>query len=79
MPGAGLDPADGLDLGPADRLVIGDDRQDLGRRAAQLADLLALAAQQVSEVRRGLELPAPPALDQAHAALPIVLFELAQR
>ena len=63
-----LHAADRLDLGAADRLVIGDDRQRLGRRARQPARLLARAAQQMREVGRGLEMPAPAALDQLDAA-----------
>ena len=63
-----LDAADRLDLGAADRLVIGDDRQRLGRRARQPARLLAGPAQQMGKVGRGLEMPAPAALDQLDAA-----------
>jgi hypothetical protein len=63
-----LDAADRLDLGAADRLVIGDDRQRLGRRARQPPRLLAGAAQDMGEVGRGLEMPAPAALDQLDPA-----------
>ena len=59
-----LHAADRLDLGPADGLVIGDDRQRLDAGAAELARLALLAAQDVGEIGRRLEMPAPPALDQ---------------
>src|SRR6185295_7313702 len=52
-----LDPADCLNLGAADRLVIGDNRQRFGRRPRQPARLLAGAAQQMSEIGSGLEMP----------------------
>src|SRR5688572_17005080 len=59
-----LDAAYRLDLGPADRLVIGDDRQRLDRGAREAAGLVPLAAKDVGEVGRGLEMPALAALDQ---------------
>src|SRR3546814_4373357 len=48
-----------LDLGAADRLVIGDDRQRLDGGAAEPARLITFAAEDVGEIRRGLEMPAP--------------------
>ena len=67
-----LDAADRLDLGAADRLVIGDDRQRLGRRARQPPRLLARPAEQMREIGRGLEMPAPAALDQLDPAAGIM-------
>src|SRR5690606_3887505 len=52
---------------------------DLGRRAAQLAHLFALAPEEMREIGRGQELPAPAALDQLHPAVAIMRLELAQR
>ena len=51
------DAADVLDLGARHRLVIGDDRERLDRRARQLARLHRLARQQPGEVVRGAERP----------------------
>ena len=66
---------DRLDLGAADRLVIGDDGERLDRRARQPPRLVALPAQDVGEVGGGLEMPAPAALDEVDTATGIVLDE----
>src|SRR3546814_10892754 len=60
----GLDPADRLDFGTADGLVIGDDRQHLGGGARQFARIVALAAQKMRKVGWRLEMPMPAALDE---------------
>ena len=59
--------------------MIGDDRQRLDRGAAEPAALLPLAPKDVRQVRRGLEMPAPAALDQLDPAPGIMAFELGQR
>ena len=74
-----LDSADRLDLGAADRLVIGDDRQRLDRGARQPPGLVALAPEDEGEVGRGLEMPAPAALDQLDPAPVIMAGKLGQR
>ena len=71
-----LHAADRLDLGAADRLMIGDDRQRLGRRARQAPRLLARSAKQMREVGRGLEMPAPAALDELDPAALVMRGEL---
>src|SRR3546814_20075538 len=60
----GLDPADRLDFGTADGLVIGDDRQHLVGGARQFARIVALAAQKMRKVGGRLEMPMPAALDE---------------
>ena len=75
----GLDTADRLDLGAADGLVIGDDREGLGRGARQAAWFFARAAQDVGEVGRGLEMPSPPALDEVDAVPGVDRRESGQR
>src|SRR4051812_32492974 len=62
-----LDPADRLDFGAADWLVISDDRQGLGCSARQPPRLLARAAQQMCKIRRSLEMPTAAALHQLDA------------
>ena len=74
-----LNAADRLDLGPADRLMIGDDRQRFGRRARQAARILAGPAEDMRQVGRGLEMPAPAALDQFDAMSGVALGERSKR
>jgi len=74
-----LDAADRLDLRAAHRFVIGDDRQRLDAGATQLARLLALAPQDMGKVRRGLEMPAIPPLDQFDPAPRIILTQRLER
>src|SRR5262245_64404387 len=50
-------PADLLDLGARHRLMIGDDRERLDRRARELARLDRLLAQQPRQVRRRAKRP----------------------
>src|SRR5690349_15611845 len=59
--------------------MIGDDRERLGCRTRQAAHLFTGAAQQMGEIRRGLEMPASPAFDELDAAAFIVGGELAKR
>src|SRR6187431_1902491 len=47
-----------LDLGASRRLMIGDDRERLDARPAQLARFLAVAAEQMRHVAGRLEMPA---------------------
>ena len=74
-----LDSANGLDLGAADGLVIGNDRQGLGRRARQPPRLLARSAKQMRKVGSCLEVPAAAALDELDAAAFVMGGELPQR
>ena len=74
-----LDAADSFDFGSGDRLVIGDDRQRLGRGARQPPRFLARAAQEMREVGRGLEMPTAAALDQLDPAALVMRGELAER
>src|SRR5204862_2909390 len=73
-----LHAANGLVLGAADRLVIGDDRQSLDRGAAETAALLALTPKDMGEIGGGLEMPASAALDQLDAAPGIMALKLGQ-
>src|SRR4051794_6467173 len=74
-----LDAADCFDFGAAHRLVIGNDRERLRRRARQAPGLLARSPQKVREVWRGLEMPAPAALHELDAAPFVMLGELPKR
>ncbi len=78
-PLGGLHTADRFDFGAADRLVVGNDRQHLEPRTAQLARLIACPAQQVREIGRRLEMPAPAALDQLDALPGMARGNRAQR
>src|SRR3546814_12784377 len=60
----GLNPADRLDFGAADGLVIGDDRQHLGGGTRQFARVVAFAAQRMRKVGRRLAMPMPAAHDE---------------
>jgi len=44
-------------------MIASTDRQHLGRRAAEAADLFPLAPQEMGEIGRSLEMPAFAALD----------------
>src|SRR4051812_5981036 len=59
-----LNAANRLDLCASRRLVIGDDRQGLDARPAELARLLAVAAEQMRHVPSRLKVPAVATPDQ---------------
>ena len=71
--------ADLLDLGAGDRLVIGDDRQRLDRRAAELARLGDLPAHEKAEIGRGAHRPAIADLRERDPAPRISLPQERQR
>src|SRR3546814_8532659 len=64
----GLNPADRLDFGAADGLVIGDDRQHLGGGTRQFARVVAFAAQKMRKVARRMAMPMPAAPDKLDPA-----------
>src|SRR5204862_7047596 len=67
-----LHAANGLDLGAADRLVIGDDRQSLDRGAAETAALLALTPRGMGAIGGRLEMPVIAKLRQRYAPRHII-------
>ena len=76
---AGLDAANGLDLGPGHRLMIGDDGQRLLRGLGQASRLLALLGHQEGQIVGGLETPAVGDAGQPHAAFGVGLLQPRQR
>ena len=76
---AQADTADLLDLGPGDRLVIGDDGKGLDRRARQLAGHRCVHPELRREIGRRVERPVPSGPDQVDAAVFIEPGELGEQ
>ena len=79
MPPETETPRNLLDLGAGDRLVVGDDRQRLDRRARELAGLDHLAAQEEAEVGGGAEGPGVADPDKLDAAAVVAAAQARER